>query len=299
LSFPQRKSYIDAVLCLTTKKAISGIDGAVHRFDDHEAVHNSQSQGIHWVGHFILWHRYFVATYEKALRDECGYTGGQPYWDWSLDAKPQNPTSTQVFDSEIFDPLTGFGGNGDKVVPTAEQNPLNRTEGTGGGCVKDGPFVPFNFMLNFPERDCLRRDFHPVMMNTWADPKLVQHVLDQCDYTSFARQIENVRSFDEPNIHGSGHFGVGGILGTIGNAANSPGDPLFYLHHGNLDKIFWEWQQKDLGTRLEQVGGPIERFDYGGKNVTLNFTINIGKLAGDATLEDLLDTQGGTLCYTY
>jgi hypothetical protein len=29
-------------------------------------------------GHFILWHRYFVATYEKALRNECGYEGGQP-----------------------------------------------------------------------------------------------------------------------------------------------------------------------------------------------------------------------------
>lgn len=75
----QKKSYIDAVICLTKKNATSGIANALNRFDDHEAVHSSQTPAIHWVGHFILWHRYFTATYEKALRDDCGYTGGQPY----------------------------------------------------------------------------------------------------------------------------------------------------------------------------------------------------------------------------
>ncbi|CAO2658502.1 Nn.00g062250.m01.CDS01 [Neocucurbitaria sp. VM-36] len=299
LSETQKKSYIEAVLCLTKVAAKSGIAGALNRFDDHQAVHNSQTPNIHWVGHFILWHRYFVATYEKALRDECGYTNGQPYWDWSLDAEPWNLNSTKPFKSAIFDRHTGFGGNGVIVTPTADQNPLNITGGTGGGCVKNGPFIPPNFMLNFPETECLKRDFIPWIMNSFADPKLVQKVLEQEDYTSFARAIENIPSFDEPNIHGSGHFGVGGVLGTIGNAANSPGDPLFYLHHGNLDRIFWEWQQKDLKTRLHQVGGPIVPFDYSGQNVTLDFKINIGKLADDATLEDLLNTQSGTLCYTY
>lgn len=63
-------------------------------------------------------------------------------------------------------------------------------------------------------------------MNTFADPKLVGEVLAQKDYTAFAKRVENVPSFDEPNVHGSGHFGVGGVLGTIGNAANSPGGTL-------------------------------------------------------------------------
>ena len=136
-------------------------------------------------------------------------------------------------------------------------------------------------------------------MNSFADPNLVAQVQAQPDYTSFARAIENIPSFDEPNIHGSGHFGVGGVLGTIGNAANSPGDPLFYLHHGNLDHVLWQWQQKDLKTRLNQVGGPIVPFDYSGQNVTLDFTVALGKLASTVTLKDLLDTEGGTLCYTY
>ncbi|KAL1598905.1 hypothetical protein SLS60_008050 [Paraconiothyrium brasiliense] len=299
LSTTQKKEYIDAVLCLTTKPAISGIDGTVNRFDDHQAVHSEQTPDIHWVGHFIIWHRYFVATYEKALRNDCGYTSAQPYWDWSLDAEPSNPNSTAPFETDIFDPTTGFGGNGPKEEPTADQNPLNITGGTGGGCVQDGPFAAPAFYVNVPEKDCLRRDFIPWIMNGFADPALVAKVLEQPDYTSFARELEGTPSFDAKNIHGSGHFGIGGVLGQIGNAANSPADPLFYLHHGNLDHIFWTWQQKDLAARLDQVGGPVVPFDYSGQNVTLDFQINMGALSGNATLKDLLNTAGDILCYTY
>ena len=74
---------------------------------------------------------------------------------------------------------------------------------------------------------------------------------------------------------------------------------MFYLHHGNLDRILWTWQQQDLETRLNQVGGPVVPMDYGGQNVTLDFTVGLGELAGDATLKQLLDTQSGVLCYTY
>ena len=35
----------------------------------------------------------------------------------------------------------------------------------------------------------------------------------------------------------------------------SPGDPIFYLHHTWLDKVFWEWQALDLPARLTDMGG--------------------------------------------
>jgi tyrosinase len=52
-------------------------------------------------------------------------------------------------------------------------------------------------------------------------------------------------------------------------------------------------------ARLHEVGGPIEPFDHSGQNLTLDFKINIGKLAGNATLGQLLNTQGDVLCYDY
>lgn len=76
-------------------------------------------------------------------------------------------------------------------------------------------------------------------------------------------------------------------------------DPLFYLHHANIDRIFTLWQSQDPSVRQNEVGGPITPFDYSGQNVTLDFEINIGKLAPNVTLKDVLDTQGNTLCYTY
>lgn len=157
------------------------------------------------------------------------------YWDWSLDAEPQNEASTRAFDSEIFQPDTGFGGNGYRVVATPEQNRLNITGSTGGGCVMNGPFAPPNFMVNVPTPHCLTRDFVPWIMNRMADSKLVDEVLKQPDYTSMARTIEKQQSFTPPNIHSSGHFGIGGILGTMGNAAESPGGEFLFL--SSIDSI--------------------------------------------------------------
>jgi hypothetical protein len=89
-------------------------------------------------------------------------------------------------------------------------------------------------MVNMPTPHCLSRDFVPWIINQMADPKLVQEVLAQPDYTSFARMVEKTRSFDPPNIHASGHFGVGGILGTMGNAAESPGGKYHFLRRCEL-----------------------------------------------------------------
>lgn len=40
------------------------------------------------------------------------------------------------------------------------------------------------------------------------------------------------------------------------DTVSSPGDPVFFLHHAWLDKIWWQWQNKDLPARLEVIGGP-------------------------------------------
>lgn len=39
------------------------------------------------------------------------------------------------------------------------------------------------------------------------------------------------------------------------NPISSPGDPLFYMHHTWLDKIWAEWQDARPATRLMAIGG--------------------------------------------
>ncbi|KAF3935704.1 Tyrosinase [Dactylella cylindrospora] len=302
LSNTEKAKYIAAVQCLTKKKSISGIPGAQNIFDDFQGTHSEQTPAIHWVGHFVLWHRYFLATYEIYLRKLCGYTGAQPYWDWEYD----NASRLDMAKWSIFNPTTGFGGNG----PYQDgDNPFGIPDRSGGGCVPDGPFAYPKFTVNMGPGEstgynphCLTRDFSRPIMK-WGNQSNINWVWDTPDYGHFTRRLENLPDFTIPNIHGSGHFGVGGALGTIGDAYNSPGDPLFYLHHANLDRVFWQWQwqKKNLPKSLTQVSGPIVPFDYdnlSGGNVTASFKINIGTLAPDAPLSALLNTQD-ILCYTY
>lgn len=76
---------------------------------------------------FLSWHRYYVWTYEKALREECGYRGFQPYWNW--DRYAADPANSPL-----------FNGNASSM----SGNSVN------GGCVTSGPFakwVPFSYPL--------------------------------------------------------------------------------------------------------------------------------------------------------
>lgn len=41
----------------------------------------------------------------------------------------------------------------------------------------------------------------------------------------------------------------------MGNPISSSGDPIFYLHHAWLDKIWWDWQSRDLPARLSEMAG--------------------------------------------
>jgi tyrosinase len=97
----------------------------------------------------------------------------------------------------------------------------------------------------------------------------------------------------------------------MGDVAASPGDPLFYLHHSNLDRLFWTWQKADLSKRLTDVSGPINMLDYDnviGGNVTLDFEIDLGPLGKTRKLKELMDVRtlgelddgdGGWNCYEY
>lgn len=53
---------------------------------------------------------------------------------------------------------------------------------------------------------------------------------------------------------------MGGDLGELGNVYSSPGDPLFYLHHANMDRLWWEWEQADFAARSVDIAGPDTQF---------------------------------------
>ena len=80
-------------------------------------------------------------------------------------------------------------------------------------------------------------------------------------------------------------------------------DPIFYLHHTNLDRAWWSWQKKDLKNRETDISGPLVAFDYGnaqGGNVTLDYEIYFGETVKvTAKVKDMMHIQKAGLCYTY
>ncbi|KAF9638700.1 Tyrosinase [Lasiodiplodia theobromae] len=311
----EKLEYLAAVQCFLTKPPITpkaAAPGVGSRFEDLVATHINQ-------GHFLAWHRWFTAIYERGLRNECGYTGAQPYWDWTLDVASE----TDFLASPVFDPILGFGGNG-LLIPLNTSDPLSVPGRTGGGCIQDGPFANLTVNLG-PLSDlsgnprCLARDFSPYFAGRYLGMNQTQVTLSQPDFGWFDRVVEGGPSFDASGVHGGGHYGVGGTYGQMGDLYASPSDvsflrdarvdkrlrtmlPIFYMHHCNLDRVWWSWQAMDLEARLTDISGPIYLMDYDnaqGGNVTLDFPLSVGVNAENVTVGDVMDIRGGVLCYEY
>jgi tyrosinase len=241
--------------------------------------------------------------YENALRNECGYRGAHPYWDWTLDTP-----AYQWDNSPLFHPVFGFGGNGPYLRPDAENpNPFEVPGRTGGGCVRTGPFKDMVVRLG-PQGDvsgnprCLRRDFSPYFAGRYLGTNQTMLTINQPTFGHFARVMEGGPSFEASGIHGGGHYGVGGTHGQMGDLYTSPGDPIFYMHHANLDRVWWSWQTRNLNARLTDISGPIKLMDYANAqagNVTLDFQMSMGVLAPNTTVGDTMNIRGGYFCYDY
>ena len=291
LSASQRIAYITAVNCLVSKPALTSLNfapGARNRRDDFTVAHINETVFIHlsvsnhssryWLrsfvpdsylafqGFFLPWHRYYVWAYEKALREECGYTGYQPYWDWPEYAN--NQQASPVFDNSS----TSFGGNG-KYIPHSALNltvpglpvPFSfpRAAGTGGGCIQSGPFANLTITLgpvsqNVAPGDtnglgynprCLARDFLESQSSYQLSYKNVTDLIALDSIHTFHPAMEG-----QFGVHSGGHGFVGGDMQDI---FSSPNDPAFFLHHAMVDRVWAIWQSIDPATRTYALDGTM------------------------------------------
>ncbi|EEU41258.1 uncharacterized protein NECHADRAFT_83487 [Fusarium vanettenii 77-13-4] len=320
----EQAAYIDAVQCLKNapSKGTSVFDTLQSRYDDFVALHinatrggqdapslidqppNNGTQpqitiyGVHGVGVFLPWHRYAIWTFESVLRTECNYTGTQPYWDWTLD----NPASNgSLFKSPV---LKSFGGDG-----SATNN-----------CVEDGPFTGDTFLNIGPLESlaknprCLTRAITEDLFNTssgWEDiypPTMsrrsfvqLQAFIDSLDFITEEDKVET-GAFVSP--HTLGHSVIGGDLMDL---YSSPNDPIFWVHHAQLDYLWSLWQKADK-SRLADVGGArtLDGFGPSGDKVeltTLDTPLWMGFMNDDVPVKAVMDTINrdgeGVLCYEY
>ncbi|KAG8778292.1 hypothetical protein FRC12_025055 [Ceratobasidium sp. 428] len=272
LTQDQRNQFHQAVKCLQTKP--SNKDGQ-SLFDRYSSLHVDMFGDIHYVAAFFPWHRYYMKARETSLQ-ECGYQGPIPYWDWTIDANNMQK-------SEMFNPTTGFGGNGS-----------GRDH-----CVKDGPYgTQSNFSIAYPEARCLQRNFN--MNSRWGlggsqhSSAAIDAIMQNTDFAKFEQSVEE-------GPHDAVHNEIAGDMA----AAFSPDDTMFFLHHCNVDRLWALWQGRNT-TRLQAYRGNTvqgQNDDDGSRYplATLDDTISLAGLQGmpDLKVRDIMDTTSGALCYKY
>jgi len=318
LSNSQKVAYSNAVLCLQNKPSKSGsfAPGARSRYDDFVAVHINQTLTIHGTANFLSWHRYFTWSFEQTLRNECGYQGWQPYWNWGKSAF--DPINSPYFDGSAY----SMGGNGvyeahncTNALPTG----LNCIPpGPGGGCVESGPFAnmtvnlgPVSPTLAEPEvvpqsgnglqynPRCLKRDVSEWVSSQWnTDAQSYSLITQNNDILDFQNTMQGNFATGFFGVHTGGHFTIGGDPG--GDLFASPGDPMFWLHHGQIDRTWWIWQNQDLANRQNQIAGTITiDNEPPSRNGTLTDYLNMGVNAPTVQIKDVTSTTAGPLCYIY
>jgi tyrosinase len=77
----------------------------------------------------------------------------------------------------------------------------------------------------------------------------------------------------------------------------SPVDPTFFLHHANLDRIWWNWQQLSP-SHFNEIGGPTSIYPPT-VNLTYGFPLQMGDLGPTVSVGTVLDIHSKSNCYTY
>ncbi|CAE6395636.1 unnamed protein product [Rhizoctonia solani] len=314
-SSAEKAAYIAAVNCLARKPHTSSLKPTYPRsnipsvtedssyYDDMTYVHMDLTDQIHYTGLFLPWHRWFVNEHVQQLKTQCGYKGVMPYWDWSQDSLSLNTSAIFSTDS-----ATGLGGFGD---------PLQDYRVTTGGFS--------NMTVAYPIKHNIRRQFtlFPYLDWYWlqrpneaANITITKAYVDAAingyvgDFVGFQNATEKAQAF-HPNIH---MLMGGDMAGTCPTAAGSscvggstwtPNDPIFFLHHANMDRIWYLWQLKNSANANAFKGGSVSTYTDpaypNGYPPWLNTTtvIPTDGMFTPKTIQKMLNTVGGDLCYVY
>ncbi len=217
---------------------------------------------------FLPWHRGYLARFEQICAEMCGNPGFRlPYWDYT-----ESATVPDAFFDAGLDP-SGAGFRTDRDALMAELlaglTPWwNAADaGTKTELAKRS--------LNRPEDviDTATRAWRTRRKPTRLAPDLdrptasmvsaetISAAIRTPTFTSFASAAAGSHhdmaqsGLLESGPHDNIHIGTGGFMGAF----MSPVDPLFWLHHANLDRLWDIWQRRQSGAGVDPLPTGSER----------------------------------------
>jgi tyrosinase len=223
----------------------------------------AQCQHASW--YFLPWHRMYLACFEQVVAATVQHLGGPadwalPYWNYSDAANPNARKLPPAFRAPS--------------MPNGKPNPLripSRLRGNGGNDVATAASVSLNAL----------KDQWFAAQATGGDPGFGGPA------TLFNHNAGPPGAL-EATPHGSIHVAVGGFMGSFNTAGL---DPIFWLHHCNLDRLWVVWRQRnaqhlDPADPKWQTSLGFKLHDATGAAVTL-------------TPSQVVDTTASPLGYQY
>jgi tyrosinase len=119
--------------------------------------------------------------------------------------------------------------------------------------------LPLPYWSWIEDPDIPRRLNNPRLLSDWGITREFDRnhmpTHDQLDSEIRRKRFYVFQSVLESGVHNSVHNAVGGTMGT----ASSPADPLFFLHHANIDRIWSEWQVKNPRSNPTNKNETLQR----------------------------------------
>ncbi|WP_073763611.1 tyrosinase family oxidase copper chaperone [Streptomyces sp. CB02923] len=254
LTAQERHRFVDAVLEAKRRGVYDALVAVHIRLNSHDYIHRDHGRRTaHLTPSLLPWHRQFLLYFEQELR-AIDPAVTLPYWDWTSDRGRESPLWADDF-------MGGDGRPGDRQVTAG---PFARRNGwrLGVDVRPTGHDVAWlNGHYTQDDRHFLTRALRrPGVLSTarQLEAALALPVYDCPPWNHLSGQSRSQRSFrnhlegyakfpwerDWGKLHGSAHAFVGGHMDFIG----SPNDPVFFLHHCFIDKIWAEWQRRHPGV---------------------------------------------------
>jgi tyrosinase len=220
----------------------------------HSTPASLQNQCEHESWFFFPWHRIYLFYFEEIVRKAVVDNGGPadwalPYWNYCLGAE----------NSSLPEPFRVPDNNGNPLY-VGSRNPYYNTGG------------PLPDLLTAEEGSLRLRQFFGNAMFGGGSRE------------SFEPRFSGHMGVPEGSPHGAVHVELAGLMGDPEQAAE---DPIFWLHHCNIDRIWAVWNERENGENPSEGGWLNQRFEF------FDAAGNpAGKTCGEVTATRLLE-------YTY
>jgi len=249
------------------------------------SVPTTERNAAHRGPAFLPWHREFLRRFEADLQAEVpGVT--VPYWDWASDSELADPSSAPVWANDLMGG-DGDSGDGDIVksgpfrYDATDPNTWTIADGTGAdtGNGLQRAFAQSPIAPTLPTQDHVDtiQALTPYDASPWNR--------SSAGYRNSNEGWPTVDGNSPPNTHNRVHVWVGGSM----SPGTSPNDPVFFLHHCFVDKLWADWQAAHPAEPY--VPGPGESADLDGHR------LNDALFPWSTTPADVLDHRA--LGYVY